>query len=323
MALAERGRGTTSPNPMVGCLVVRAGTVVGEGYHARPGEPHAEIVALEQAGEEAAGATVYTTLEPCDHTGRTGPCSRALLDAGVNRVVAALADPHPTAAGGAARLRERGVEVEVGVCADVAARQNEVFLHTVANGRPFVVAKAAVALDGRIAAADGTSRWLTGEETRARAHALRAEVDAVIVGSGTVLADDPALTVRDVDYDGPPPLRVVLDRRGRVPAGARVLDDAAPSLVLATDVHESLKALWERDVRSALVEGGSSVLSAFLAEGLVDRLVLHTAPLLLGPRGRPLVGSGPETLADAERWSLSDVEQVGDDVVATYRPRRD
>lgn len=321
VSLAERGRGTTSPNPLVGCVVVRAGSVVGEGYHSRAGGPHAEIVALEQAGEEAAGSTVYVTLEPCDHTGRTEPCSAALLDAGVSRVVVALADPHPEAAGGADRLRERGVDVALGVCADAAARQNEIFLHTVATGRPFVIAKVAVSLDGRIAAADGASRWLTGEEARARAHALRAEADAVLVGSGTVLADDPALTVRHVDYDGPPPLRVVLDRRGRVPSTAAMLDDSAPSLVLDTDVAEGLKVLWERDVRSVLVEGGSSVLSSFLAEGLVDRLVVHTAPLLLGPRGRPVVEQGPDHLADAQRWSLRGVDHVGDDVIATYQRR--
>lgn len=320
LAQAERGRGATSPNPLVGCVIVRNREVVGEGYHARPGEPHAEIVALTAAEDRAAGATVYVTLEPCDHTGRTGPCTEALLDAGVSRVVAALADPNPEAAGGADRLGSRGVEVEVGVCAQEAARQNEVFLHGLRHARPFVILKVATSIDGRVAAADGTSRWLTGEEARRYAHELRAEVDAVLVGSGTVLADDPELTVRLPDYDGGQPLRVVLDRRGRVPPGARVLDDAAPSLVLSTDAAQTCKELWGRGVRSVLVEGGPQVASAFLTAGLVDRLVVHVAPLLLGPAAVPLAEAGPATLADADRWRLAGTVQVGDDVVLTYYP---
>lgn len=320
LTLAERGRGLTSPNPLIGCVIVRNREVVGEGFHAQAGGPHAEVEALAAAGDRAAGATVYVTLEPCDHTGRTGPCSVALLDAGVTRVVAALADPNPQAAGGAERLRSRGVDVEIGVCAADAARQNEVFLHGLAHARPFVVLKCAVSMDGRVAAADGTARWLTGETARARAHQLRAEVDAVLVGSGTVLADDPQLTVRLPDHDGPQPLRVVLDRRGRVPADARVLDDQAPSLVLATDIPQTCKDLWDREVHSLLVEGGPTLASAFLAAGLVDRLVLHVAPLLLGPAGLPMTAVGPATLGDAGRWRLAATEQVGDDVVLTYYP---
>jgi len=321
LALAERGRGTTSPNPLVGCVVVRGREVVGEGWHVRAGEAHAEVIALSEAGESAAGATAYVTLEPCDHTGRTGPCTAALLDSGVSRVVIGLGEPNPEAQGGANRLRSRGIEVDVGVCAEEAARQNEVFLHGLAHARPFVVLKAATSIDGRIAAPDGTSRWLTGEAARAHAHALRAEVDAVLVGSGTVLADDPQLTVRLPGYEGPQPLRVVLDRRGRVPASARMLDDTAPSLVVATDPAQACKELWDRDVRSLLVEGGASVASSFLAEGLVDKLVVHLAPLLLGPQARPVVDHGPVTLPDAQRWRLSGVEQADDDVILTYHPR--
>lgn len=320
LALAERGRGTASPNPLVGCVLVRDRTVVGEGFHAAAGGPHAEVEALTAAGEDAAGATAYVTLEPCDHDGRTGPCTQALLDAGICRVVAALQDPNPEAAGGADRLRERGVEVEVGVCAAEAARQNEVFLHGIAHTRPFMVLKAAVSIDGRIAAADGTSRWLTGEQTRTHAHRLRADVDAVLVGSGTVLADDPLLTVRLPGYEGPQPLRVVLDRRGRVPPTARVLDDSAPSLPLDCDLAQVAKELWDRGVRSVLVEGGAGVASALLDDGLVDKLVVHVAPLLLGASGRALLDSGPATLADAARWTLADVEVVGDDAVLTYYP---
>lgn len=321
LALAEHGRGTVSPNPLVGCVIVRDGVAVGEGFHARAGEAHAEIAALGEAGRHAAGSTVYVTLEPCAHRGRTGPCTNALLDAGVRRVVAALAEPNAEAAGGAEQLRAAGIDVDVGVCADAAARQNEVFVHSVTRGRPFVIAKAAVSLDGRIAAADGTSQWLTGEATRGRAHALRAEVDAVLVGSGTVLADDPSLTVRGVDYRGSPPLRVVVDRRGRVAPAARMLDDRAPSLVLATDVAGTLAELWQRQVRSVLLEGGATLLSAFLTAGCVDKLVLHTAPVLLGAAGRPVVEDGPATLDDAARWCLDTLERVGDDVIAVYYPK--
>jgi diaminohydroxyphosphoribosylaminopyrimidine deaminase / 5-amino-6-(5-phosphoribosylamino)uracil reductase len=348
LELAERGRRTVSPNPLVGCVLVRDGVVVGEGWHERAGGPHAEVVALAAAGPAAAGATAFVTLEPCAHIGRTGPCATALVAAGVARVVVALADPNPVAAGGAEVLRAAGVPVEVGVADEEARRQNAVFLHGVATGRPFVVAKAAVSLDGRIAAADGTSRWLTGAAARERAHALRAEVDAVVVGSGTVLADDPALTVRLPGFDGPQPLRVVLDGRGRTPSDARVLDGMAPTLLLSrdpgrlaaaaavgahvervpagrdgggVDLGAALAALWEREVRSVLVEGGAAVLHALLAADLVDRLHVHVAPVLLGDAARPLLaGPWAATLADAPRFALEEVERVGDDALLTLLP---
>jgi diaminohydroxyphosphoribosylaminopyrimidine deaminase/5-amino-6-(5-phosphoribosylamino)uracil reductase len=322
LALAERGRTTVSPNPLVGCVIAGGGGIVGEGFHVRAGGPHAEVVALEAAGDRAAGATAYVTLEPCAHSGRTPPCTQALLAAGVTRVVAALRDPDPVACGGAEELRSAGVRVDLGCCEEEARLQNAVFLSGLATGRPFVVIKAAVSLDGRIAAADGTSQWLTGEPTRRRAHELRAEADAVVVGSQTVLDDDPALTVRVPGYDGPPPLRVVLDRRGRVSHGLRVLDDAAPTLLHRGDLDELLAVLWDRKVRSALVEGGAAVVAAFLRAGLADRVVLHVAPVLLGSRGRPLVaGAWPSSLAAAPRLRLQHVEQVGDDAVLVYTPR--
>lgn len=338
--LAERGRWTVSPNPLVGCVVVRDGEPVGEGWHERAGHAHAEIRALADAGPRARGADVYVTLEPCAHHGRTGPCTAALIEAGVARVVAALPDPNPVAAGGAAALRSAGIEVELGLLEDEARRQNEVFLHGLATGRPLVIAKGAVSLDGRIAAADGSSRWLTGEEARRRAHQLRAEVDAVLVGSGTVLADNPALTCR---IDGAPqPLRVVLDGRGRTPADATVLDEAAPTLILTAtpsalgrvraevvevqpgaegrglDLKSVLDALWQREVRSVLVEGGAEVLHSFVSAGLADRLQIHVAPVLLGERGHPLLsGPWPSTLVEAPRFRLERVEQVGDDALLT------
>ncbi|HWH33669.1 MAG TPA: bifunctional diaminohydroxyphosphoribosylaminopyrimidine deaminase/5-amino-6-(5-phosphoribosylamino)uracil reductase RibD [Egibacteraceae bacterium] len=350
LELAERGRHTVSPNPLVGCVLVAGGDVVGEGWHQRAGQAHAEVLALAEAGERARGAVAYVTLEPCAHTGRTGPCADALVAAGVSRVVAALADPHPLAAGGARRLRAAGVDVALGVCEDEARAQNEVFLHGVATGRPFVTLKCAVSVDGRIAAADGTSQWLTGPAARSLAHELRARADAVVVGSGTVLADDPALTVRLPGYAGPQPLRVVLDGRARTSASHRVLDGEAPVLVgvrpeaeggaadklrdagaqvvaLPRDADGGLGALldelWRREVRSVLVEGGARVLGAFLGAGLWDRLVVHVAALLLGEAGRPaLVGDGIATLAGAPRLRLERVEQAGDDVVCTYRPGR-
>lgn len=349
LALAEHGRRSVSPNPLVGCVVVADGAVVGEGFHERPGGPHAEVVALEAAGPRARGATVYVTLEPCAHTGRTPPCTEALYAAGVARVVAAVEDPHPRAGGGAAALRAAGVPVRTGVLADAARRQNEVFLHGVAKRRPFVVAKTAVSLDGRIAAADGTSRWLTGAAARTRAHERRADVDAVLVGSGTVLADDPALTVRLPGQPTRPPLRVVLDGRGRVGPGHQVCDGTAPTLVFAApgreealagcgvevvaappasggglDLGRVLAELWNRAVRSVIVEGGARVVSAFLTGGLADRLDVHVAPLLLGEKGRPaVVGDGIATLEGAPRFRLAGVDRAGDDVVLTLYPGND
>ena len=323
LTLAARGQSTVSPNPMVGCLIARDGEIVGEGHHERAGGPHAEIVALAAAGEAAAGATAFVTLEPCHHTGRTGPCTQALIDAGVTRVVAAVTDPHPDAGGGATALRAAGIAVSVGLLEDQARRLNEVFFHGLATGRPFFVLKAAVSVDGRIAAADGTSQWLTGPEARCAAHALRAAVDAVIVGSGTVLADDPRLTVRLDGYVGPQPLRVVLDRRGRVGADRRVCDGEAPTLLYAGGLDRLPGVLWGRGVRSALVEGGAEVLAAMLQAGLADKLVLHVAPLLLGGEGRPLLdGPWARTLADAPRLRLAAVEQVGGDAALTLYPER-
>ena len=324
LELAEHGRHTVSPNPLVGCVIVNDGVIVGEGYHERPGGPHAEIFALEAAGERARGATVYVTLEPCDHTGRTGPCTTALIEAGVAAVVACVEDPHDVAAGGAATLRAAGIEVRIGELAEEARRQNAVFFHGLEAGRPFVVAKAAVSLDGRIAAADGTSQWLTGQSARAQGHRLRANVDAVLVGSGTVLADDPELTCRAPGFAAQQPLRVVLDRRGRVTRHHRVLNQSAPTLISRHEtLPELLADLQERGVRSLLVEGGAGVLHAFLVAGLVDRLNVHVAPVLLGERGRPLLaGPWADTLDDAPRFALDLVEQHGDDALLTLSPRR-
>jgi diaminohydroxyphosphoribosylaminopyrimidine deaminase / 5-amino-6-(5-phosphoribosylamino)uracil reductase len=322
--LAARGLGTTSPNPVVGCVVLdAAGDLAGEGWHERAGGPHAEVNALAAAGERARGGTAYVTLEPCNHTGRTGPCAQALLRAGVARVVFAVADPGALAGGGARTLREAGVEVVGGVLAERAERVNEAWLTSARRGRPHVLWKFAATLDGRSAAADGTSRWISSAASREQVHDLRRRVDAIVAGSGTVLADDPRLTAREPD--GTPsarqPLRVVLDRRGRVPATAQVLDGSAPTLVSTAATPAALLAeLHGRGVVSVLLEGGPTLAGAFLAAGLVDRVTAYVAPALLGAGPAALAGTGIATIADAVRLDVDDVTVVGGDVRLSGRP---
>ncbi|MER5701674.1 bifunctional diaminohydroxyphosphoribosylaminopyrimidine deaminase/5-amino-6-(5-phosphoribosylamino)uracil reductase RibD [Micromonospora sp. NPDC002296] len=337
IALAARGLGTASPNPVVGCVLLDPdGEVVGEGFHAYAGGPHAEIVALAQAGRRARGGTAVVTLEPCDHTGRTGPCSRALIVAGVARVVIAVPDPDPVAAGGAATLRAAGVQVEFGVRAAEAEAGNVAWLASVRRGWPYVVWKFAATLDGRSAAVDGTSMWITSEESRADVHALRGTVDAVIAGVGTVLADDPRLTVRNL-RDGTlairQPLRVVVDSLGRTPAGAQVRDGAAPTWIATTgqvgagpdgrvDLPALLAELHRRGVRAVLLEGGPSLAGAFLSAGLVDRVVGYVAPRLLGAGPTALADAGVTTIADAIDLEITDVTQIGPDLRVTALPRK-
>jgi diaminohydroxyphosphoribosylaminopyrimidine deaminase / 5-amino-6-(5-phosphoribosylamino)uracil reductase len=319
--------GTTSPNPPVGAVVLdAAGRVVGEGATSPPGGAHAEVHALAQAGERARGGTAVVTLEPCAHTGRTGPCADALLAAGVARVVVAVPEPTLLAGGGATRLRAAGVDVELGVeQAEAELGALGGWLTGVRARRPQVVWKVAATLDGRVAAADGTSRWVTGPQARAEVHRLRATCDAVLVGSGTALTDDPQLTVRDADGRPAPeqPLRVVLDRRGRLPAGARVRDDAAPTLVSRAATPAALLAeLFARDVRRVLLEGGPTLAAAFLGAGLVDEAVVHLAPQLLGA-GPSLVGDlGITTMGAALHLQVIDVVPMGGDVQVRLRPTR-
>jgi diaminohydroxyphosphoribosylaminopyrimidine deaminase/5-amino-6-(5-phosphoribosylamino)uracil reductase len=282
------------------------------------------VVALRQAGVRAYGGTLVSTLEPCNHVGRTGPCSAAALEAGVARVVFACADPTELAGGGAEVLAAGGVEVDSGFLAEeVAEGPLEAWLHAQRTGRPFVTWKSAATLDGRSAAADGSSRWITGPEARADVHRLRAEVDAVVVGIGTVLADDPALTVRP--DPGHQPLRVVLDSHGRTPDGARVRDGAAETLVLterdvpAHDASAVLKVLHERGIVSVLLEGGPTVAAAFLTAGLVDRVIAYVAPALLGAGPAAVGDLGLGTINDALRLRLCEVSRVGDDARLTLR----
>jgi diaminohydroxyphosphoribosylaminopyrimidine deaminase / 5-amino-6-(5-phosphoribosylamino)uracil reductase len=316
----------TGPNPRVGCVLLRPdGTVLAEGFHRGAGTPHAEVDALARAGAAARGATAVVTLEPCNHTGRTGPCARALVEAGVARVVFGQDDPNPAAAGGADTLRAAGLDVVGGLLAGAAAELNAAWTFAVTHGRPFVTWKAATTLDGRIAAADGTSRWITSSEARADGHALRASVDAVVVGTGTVLADDPHLAVRRGGEVAPghQPLRVVVGRRD-VPPGSRVLDDAAPTLHLRThDPREVLAALANRDVQHVLVEGGPILAAAFVRAGLVDAVRWYVAPALLGAGAPALADAGMSTIADALRLTVTGVALVGADVRIDARVLRD
>lgn len=316
-ALAATVRATTSPNPWVGCVLTAADGTTFEGATQPPGGPHAERVALDAAGEQSRGATVHCTLEPCSHTGRTGPCADALIEAGVARVVFALRDPDPQVSGqGADKLRAAGIEVVEGVGADAVAEQLAPYVKHRTTGRPWVVLKLAASADGRTAAPDSSSQWITGPEARADAHALRAESDAVIVGAGTVRADDPSLTVRDADGDDP--LRVVL---GRAPAGAKVL----PALEMDGPLPDVLDELGRRGVVQAMVEGGATVAGDFHRAGLVDRYVLYLAPVLFGgDDARPLfAGAGAPTIGDVWRGELRSVRRVGEDVRLDLAPMRE
>jgi diaminohydroxyphosphoribosylaminopyrimidine deaminase/5-amino-6-(5-phosphoribosylamino)uracil reductase len=325
LALAETVRGRTSPNPAVGAVVLDpGGHLAGEGVTAPAGGPHAEVVALQHAGQRAKDGTVVVTLEPCAHTGRTGPCTEALVNAGVARVVYAVTDPNPEAAGGAARLREAGVQVIGGIDEHAAASGAlRPWLHAIRTGRPYVTWKFAATLDGRVAAADYTSRWISSPAARADVHRLRDAVDAIVVGSGTVLADDPQLTVRDGDtLADRQPLRVVIDRRHRVPDDARVLDGAAQSVVLDTAAPQfALKALYDLGARHVLLEGGPALAGAFVEARCVDEVVAYLAPLLLGAGPAALGDAGIGTLADAAMLEIESVTRLGDDVRVVARPR--
>jgi diaminohydroxyphosphoribosylaminopyrimidine deaminase/5-amino-6-(5-phosphoribosylamino)uracil reductase len=312
-------------NPLVGAVVTDpAGAVVGEGYHRGAGTPHAEVEALRAAGSAARGGTAYVSLEPCSHTGRTPPCTDALIAAEVARVVFAQTDPNPVAAGGAARLEEAGLAVQAGLLATEAEALNRTWTHLMRTGRPFVTWKFAATLDGRSAARDGTSRWITGPEARADVHALRALCGAVIVGTGTVLADNPRLTVRDADLSPSQPLRVVIGIRP-LPGDARVLDEEASTLVLTThDLPWALEQLGKRGIHHALLEGGPTLASAFLGAGMVDELIAYLAPALLGA-GRGAVGDlGIDTIVNARRLRISEAVLVGGDlrITATTSPQR-
>jgi diaminohydroxyphosphoribosylaminopyrimidine deaminase/5-amino-6-(5-phosphoribosylamino)uracil reductase len=349
LGLARKGAGRVSPNPMVGALVVRGGNVVGAGCHRCFGGPHAEVYALEQAGGLARGADIYVTLEPCSHTGKTPPCADALIQAGVGRVFVGMADPNPLVAGrGIKKLRAAGIAVETGILESECRRLNESFLKYITTGMPFVALKSAVTLDGRIATRTGDSKWITCPESRRLAHRLRFEADAVMVGSGTVLADDPQLTVRLAGLAAKQPLRVIVDGRLRTPLDSRVVQpEYAAGTLIATsagkaatpkarrllaagvqvlacpekggriDMRRLLKKLAARGIASVLLEGGAELAASALADGVVDKVYVFYAPKLLG--GRQAVGmiggSGPERIAQAVSIVDMRLRRIRDDIL--------
>lgn len=355
LRLAERGLYTTDPNPRVGCVLVKDGEVIGEGWHARAGEPHAEVHAIREAGERARGATAYVTLEPCNHHGRTPPCSEALVAAGVARVVAAMEDPNPRVAGsGLARLREAGIEVRENVLAAQAEAVNPGFCKRMRTGLPWVRVKLAMSLDGRTAMASGESRWITGDAARADVQRLRARSSAIVTGIGTVLADDPSLNVRlaadELAGVAPvrQPLRVVLDSRLRMSATARMLGLEGDTLVFACREDDSaaralreagaevtvvdgdgrpspeavLRELGRRECNEVLVETGPTLAGAFVSVGLVDELVVYLAPHLMGDNGRGLLSlPGLERMEQRIELEFREVRAVGRDWRITAVPR--
>jgi diaminohydroxyphosphoribosylaminopyrimidine deaminase/5-amino-6-(5-phosphoribosylamino)uracil reductase len=360
LSLARQALGTVSPNPAVGAVLVKDGRVVGEGFTQPPGGPHAEVVAIRQAGEAARGAVLYVTLEPCCHHGRTPPCTQAVLAAGVREVHLSHLDPDPHVSGrGKAELESAGVTVFVGEGEEEARRINEAYIKHRTTGLPFVIAKFAASLDGKIAATSGDSRWVSGPESRRWAHRQRTMVDAIMVGVRTVLVDDPQLTARPEPgegarlADGQPsqPLRIVADSRGRTPASARVLQGPARTLVAITDASsevwqrqmretgaevlvlpatggrvelgELLRALGSRDILSLLVEGGGELLGSFFDLGLVDKVQAIVAPIIIGGQEAPaaVAGRGARRMADALRLRDLTVERLGEDVLVTgYLP---
>jgi diaminohydroxyphosphoribosylaminopyrimidine deaminase/5-amino-6-(5-phosphoribosylamino)uracil reductase len=311
---ASAVRADTAPNPWVGCVIESPSGEVFTGATEPPGGRHAEVVALDAAGAAARGATAWVTLEPCAHTGRTGPCADALMAAGIARVVVAVEDPDDRVAGaGIDRLRAAGVHVDVGTAADAVRNQLAAYLKHRSTGRPWVVLKVGASLDGRTAAPDGSSQWITGGAARADSHRLRAESDAIVVGAGTVRADDPSLTVRNAE--GKDPIRVVL---GTAPAGAKVL----PALEFSGELTDLLDTLGRRGVLQVLVEGGATVAGAFHRAGLVDHYVLYLAPVLFGgDDARPmLAGAGAETIADVWRGAITGITPLGGDVRIDLSP---
>jgi diaminohydroxyphosphoribosylaminopyrimidine deaminase/5-amino-6-(5-phosphoribosylamino)uracil reductase len=347
LVLARRGWGRTAPNPMVGAVVVRDGEIVGEGWHAEYGGPHAEVIALEAAGERARGSTVYITLEPCSHAGKTPPCTKALIRAGVSRVVCALRDPNPVASGGALHLEEAGIEVAFGLEEADAFELNAPFFHTLTSARPFITLKLATSIDGAIADASGQSRWLTGDAARRYVHRLRAGHDAIAVGAGTAIADDPSLTVRSGRHPRLPPTRIVFDRRARLPLKSKLvrtahdvrtivivgnasspeghaLADAGVHVMEGRVLQDSLRDLRSLGVRSILVEGGAELAGALLAEALVDRMIIFQAPVVLGAGARSAFAHVPtRSLRDASRWRVIDRRMIGQDLMTVYAPGAD
>jgi len=346
LKLAKLGR--TSPNPMVGAVVVRDGKIVGEGFHPKAGEPHAEVFALREAGPLAVGADVYVTLEPCCHYGKTPPCTEALIDAGVHRVFAAMVDPNPKVAGnGLEMLRRAGIEVHVGICESEAVEINQGFIKRVTAGLPFVIWKSAMSIDGKVASRTGDSRWITGEQARKQVHRLRDQSDAVVTGIGTVLADDPQLTVRGI-RGSRNPIRVVVDSRASIPPESKILDSTAPTIIAVgpdapqdridqlrnlgaevivlsskgneVDLRMLLEKLAEMGVNTVMLESGGELAASMISEGLVDKGILFIAPIIIGGREArtPIEGEGIELVNDALKVSTPKVRRFGVDIALEF-----
>jgi diaminohydroxyphosphoribosylaminopyrimidine deaminase/5-amino-6-(5-phosphoribosylamino)uracil reductase len=346
--LAVKGIGYTSPNPMVGAIVVKDGRVVGNGYHQAVGGPHAEVNAIDAAGPHAEGATLYVTLEPCNHTGRTPPCTKKILEAGIQRVVIAIPDPNPAVAGGGAKfLEQQGVRITTGICQQQASRLNEAFIKFSRTRRPFVIAKCASTLDGRIASRSGDSKWVTGDKARQFVHRLRHAVDGILVGINTVRIDDPSLTTRLPDHDGKDPVRIILDTRLDISPQARLLQQTsdAETIIVAgrnpepgkiaalkkvggrvlnselknglIDLVALMDKLGAMGLSSILIEGGSRVLSSALKSGIVDKVFFFYAPKILGgDDGIPICsGPGPDLISDSIPVNDIEVRRFGDDVM--------
>ena len=346
--LARNAIGRTSPNPLVGAVIVREGRIVGAGWHRKAGTPHAEIHALNMAGDLAKGATLYVTLEPCSHYGRTGPCAEAVVKAGIKRVVIGMGDPNPKVAGkGIAILKRAGIEVRCGVLEDEARALNEVFLKWIATQKPFVVLKTAMSLDGKIATHTGKSQWITGEAARRRVHEYRDTYDGIMVGIGTVLADNPSLTARLPDGQGKNPVRIVVDSKARTPLDAKLVTDGAALTIIAVtakapqervqalkdkgvaimvagdgeqvDMDLLMRKLGEMEICSVFVEGGGQVNFSLLKAGLVDKVHAFIAPKLIGGREAltPVEGEGFAELTEAVELERTTVETIGQDILLT------
>jgi diaminohydroxyphosphoribosylaminopyrimidine deaminase / 5-amino-6-(5-phosphoribosylamino)uracil reductase len=345
--LAERGRYSVSPNPMVGAVIVRGGGIIGEGWHERAGEPHAEVAAIRSATEPLEGSTVYVTLEPCCHHGRTPPCTDALIEAGFAEIVIAAADPTPHASGkGIEILRAAGIEVTEGVLRDKAEKLNEIFLHSASHLTPFVLIKAGITLDGKLGTIHGKSKWITSDESRERSLALREDYDSILVGAGTVMADNPRLDRRlGWNRSVQPWIRIVVDASGEIAPDTTVLSDGHTTLVCSSrgeryrkagsvevleyperdgllDLREILRALHERGIRSVLVEGGSMILTSMIRERLWQKMQLFIAPKILGGANAPSIfgGDGVGELSEAYQLRFDAIERVGPDLLVTAYP---
>lgn len=355
LQLAASARGNTNPNPLVGAVIVKDGVIVGTGLHRKAGEPHAEVHAVNMAGEHTKGATIYVTLEPCSHYGKTPPCAKLLKESGFKRVVVATEDPNPEVAGRGIRLlREAGIEVEVGVLQEEAQKLNERFIHNMLTERPFVVAKFAMTLDGKIATYSGHSQWITGEAARADVHELRHEVDGILVGVQTVLNDNPKLTTRLKDNrQGRNPIRVVMDSTLKTPVDAHIADTTEARTIIVTsfdsdavkaqhlesigveiirvekeltglNIEDMLKALYKKGITHLLVEGGGNVNASFLRGGFIDQYMVYVAPKVLGGKNSimPFTGSDVETIDLASQLEFGEVTRIGEDLRIIAYPKK-